>query len=119
MKYGNQKVISSRILFFKFKGQFIESFRGKEKLQIEYNESYWEQHYSLVRERIPRFLEPFAEKILNTGKYLNVVSDCGVTIEQRHEPLRYLVNPRQLEGAINKCYQYSAKRKTFSNYCKI
>ena len=52
---------------------------------------------------------PFAEKILNTGKYLNVVSDCGVEIEQREEPLRYLVNPRQLEGAINKCYEYSAK----------
>ena len=50
---------------------------GKEKLQNVYNDSYWEQHYSIVRERIPRFLEPFAEKILNTGKYLNVIRECN------------------------------------------
>ena len=84
---------------------------GKEKLQIEYHESYWEQHYSLVRERIPRFLEPFAEKILNTGKYLNVVSDCGVEIQQKQQPLCYIHNPRLLEAPINVCYEYSAKCK--------
>ena len=41
---------------------------GKEKLQNVYNDSYWEQHYSIVRERIPRFLEPFAEKV--SGIYI-------------------------------------------------
>ena len=55
----------------------IRKDHGKENLQIEYHESYWEQHASLVRERIPRFLEGFAEKILKTGKYLNVVAECG------------------------------------------
>ena len=55
----------------------IRKDHGKENLQIEYHENYWEQHASLVRERIPRFLEDFAEKILKTGKYLNVVAECG------------------------------------------
>ena len=55
----------------------IRKDHGKENLQIEYHESYWEQHASLVRERIPRFLEGYAEKILKTGKYLNVVAECG------------------------------------------
>ena len=60
---------------------------GKEKLQNVYNDSYWEQHYSIVRERIPRFLEPFAEKILNTGKYLNVIRECNQK-EQQGQVLR-------------------------------
>jgi hypothetical protein len=55
----------------------IRKDHGKENLQIEYHENYWEQHASLVRERIPRFLEDYAEKILKTGKYLNVVAECG------------------------------------------
>ena len=49
----------------------------KEKLQEEYNDSYWEKHYTICRERIPTFLERVADKILNTGKYLNVVRQCG------------------------------------------
>ena len=49
----------------------------KEKLQEEYNDSYWEKHYTICRERIPVFLEKVADKILNTGKYLNVVRQCG------------------------------------------
>ena len=55
---------------------------GKEKLQNLYNDSYWEQHYSIVRERIPRFLEPFAEKILNTGKCLNVITNVEFNFSQ-------------------------------------
>jgi gamma-tubulin complex component 2 len=50
---------------------------NKEKLQEEYNDAYWEGHYTICRERIPVFLEQVANKILNTGKYLNVVRLCG------------------------------------------
>ena len=49
----------------------------KEKLHEDYNDSYWEQHYTICRERIPVFLERVANKVLNTGKYLNVVRQCG------------------------------------------
>ena len=49
----------------------------KDKLQREYNDAYWEQHYTICRDRIPVFLELIADKILRTGKYLNVVSQCG------------------------------------------
>ena len=50
---------------------------SKEKLQKEYNDAYWEQRYTICRDRIPVFLELIADKILRTGKYLNVVSQCG------------------------------------------
>jgi len=90
---------------------------GKEKLQNVYNDSYWEQHYSIVRERIPRFLEPFAEKILNTGKYLNVIRECNQKENERQlrksdTHVEYVMGPncvRLFEGPIEACYQHAAK----------
>jgi len=41
--------------------------------------TYWEQHYTVCHDSIPLFLESIAGKILNTGKYLNVVRQCGMT----------------------------------------
>lgn len=38
---------------------------------------YWENHYSIIGTNLPSFLEGSARKILNTGKYLNVVQQCG------------------------------------------
>jgi gamma-tubulin complex component 2 len=87
---------------------------GKEKLQNVYNDSYWEQHYSIVRERIPRFLEPFAEKILNTGKYLNVIRECGISVQTPPgvNELKYNMGPncvRLFEAPIDHCYKFAAK----------
>jgi len=36
--------------------------------------------YTSCRDRIPIFLESYTEKILSTGKYLNVVSLCGESV---------------------------------------
>ena len=87
---------------------------GKEKLQNVYNDSYWEQHYSIVRERIPRFLEPFAEKILNTGKYLNVIRECAISVQTPSgiKQLEYNMGPncvRLFEAPIDHCYKFAAK----------
>jgi len=41
--------------------------------------TYWEQHYTICHNSVPLFLESVAGKILNTGKYLNVVRQCGMT----------------------------------------
>lgn len=38
---------------------------------------YWECRYTIQLDRIPRFLENDAEIILRTGKYLNVIRQCG------------------------------------------
>ena len=53
---------------------------NNEKLQEEYNDVYWEGDCTICRERIPVFLEQVANKILNTGKYLNVVRLCGKSV---------------------------------------
>ena len=61
-------------------GEFLVEERdkfSKDKLLDEYNDQYWESRYTLCRERIPVYMEEIADKILSTGKYLNVVHECG------------------------------------------
>ena len=43
-----------------------------------YSDDYWEKRYALRRERVPSFLLPLADQILRTGKYLNVIKQCGI-----------------------------------------
>ncbi|CAH9051446.1 unnamed protein product [Cuscuta europaea] len=48
----------------------------KESLTQDYDAKYWQQRYSLKGD-IPSFLANAAETILTTGKYLNVMRECG------------------------------------------
>ncbi|KAL1819847.1 hypothetical protein ACET3Z_014716 [Daucus carota] len=52
----------------------------KESLSQDYDAKYWRQRYSL-KDEIPSFLASAAETILTTGKYLNVMRECGHTIQ--------------------------------------
>uniref|UniRef100_F6S1D4 Gamma-tubulin complex component n=1 Tax=Ciona intestinalis TaxID=7719 RepID=F6S1D4_CIOIN len=73
-----------------YKGEIVDHYNeflveqhekfSKEKLLDEYNDQYWELRYTLCRDRIPIYLERMADKILNTGKYLNVVHECGRSV---------------------------------------
>ena len=63
----------------------------KENLWADYNDSYWEQRYTLRLEAIPPFLERWKDKILLAGKYLNVIKECGIELEDlkdRHFTLK-------------------------------
>ncbi|GMN43786.1 hypothetical protein TIFTF001_012984 [Ficus carica] len=48
----------------------------KESLTQDYDAKYWRQRYSL-KDGIPSFLANIAGTILTTGKYLNVMRECG------------------------------------------
>nr|GME21570.1 gamma-tubulin complex component 2 [Ipomoea batatas] len=52
----------------------------KESLTEDYDAKYWQQRYSLKGD-IPSFLASAAETILTTGKYLNVMRECGHSIQ--------------------------------------
>lgn len=52
----------------------------KESLTQDYDAKYWRQRYSL-KDEIPSFLANAAETILTTGKYLNVMRECGHNIQ--------------------------------------
>ncbi|KAJ3294997.1 hypothetical protein HK104_003108 [Borealophlyctis nickersoniae] len=60
----------------------VQERRGlsKEQLREDFNDIYWEQRYTLREDVIPSFLQPYKDKILLAGKYLNVVRECGVSI---------------------------------------
>lgn len=45
-----------------------------------YSDDYWEKRYILCLEKVPSFLVPLADKILRTGKYLNVIKQCGKSL---------------------------------------
>ena len=46
-------------------------------LPLEYSDDYWERRYTIKPDQIPAFLHSNADKILRTGKYLNVIQQCG------------------------------------------
>ncbi|XP_028651429.1 gamma-tubulin complex component 2 [Erpetoichthys calabaricus] len=82
----------------------------KEKIQEDYNDKYWDQRYTIVQLRIPAFLQKMADKILSTGKYLNVVRECGcdVTCPDAKEVL-YTLKERAYVEQIEKAYNYASK----------
>ncbi|XP_069044967.1 gamma-tubulin complex component 2 [Lepisosteus oculatus] len=82
----------------------------KEKIQEDYNDKYWDQRYTIVQLRIPSFLQKMADKILSTGKYLNVVRECGrdVTCPDAREVL-YTLKERAYVEQIEKAYNYASK----------
>jgi hypothetical protein len=48
----------------------------KEALSEDFNAQYWDNRYSLKMQHIPKIFHAHELKILNTGKYLNVIRDC-------------------------------------------
>ncbi|KAI9157404.1 hypothetical protein LWI28_021980 [Acer negundo] len=52
----------------------------KESLTRDYDAKYWRQRYSL-KDGIPSFLANIAGTILTTGKYLNVMRECGHNVQ--------------------------------------
>ena len=59
--------------------QFQVSF-VQESLSQDSTAKYWSQRYSL-KETIPGFLANIAATILTTGKYLNVMRECGHNVQ--------------------------------------
>ncbi|KAM4034181.1 gamma-tubulin complex component 2 isoform 2-T2 [Anomaloglossus baeobatrachus] len=82
----------------------------KEKIQEDYNDKYWDQRYTIVQQQIPSFLQKVADKILSTGKYLNVVRECGcdVTCPDAKEIIYTLKECAYVEQ-IEKAYSYASK----------
>lgn len=50
---------------------------SKDTLRQDFNDVYWEQRYTLKPSSVPIFLVSHQEKILQSGKYLNVLRECN------------------------------------------
>ncbi len=56
-------------------GEFLiqeDKTQNKDKIEKDFNDSYWQKRYTYNEEMIPVFLQKLAHKILHCGKYLNV-----------------------------------------------
>ncbi|KPJ17181.1 Gamma-tubulin complex component 2 [Papilio machaon] len=83
---------------------------NKEELPVDYSADYWEKRYSIQRERVPKFLEKYTDIILRTGKYLNVISQCGKSIAKTNtEDIKYSLREQNYSAIIQKAYAFASK----------
>lgn len=83
----------------------------KDRLHEEYNDAYWERRYTVLQENIPSFLEQVAEKVLCTGKYLNVIRECGKEVAYSEaRGACYTLQERQYVELIEKAYSFASKK---------
>ncbi|XP_032680668.1 gamma-tubulin complex component 2-like isoform X2 [Odontomachus brunneus] len=83
----------------------------REELPVDYSADYWEKRYTMRPERIPVFLSEHAQTILRTGKYFNVIRQCGKTVQWgKQEPLSYQHQGQKYIAAIDRAYSEAAKK---------
>ncbi|XP_022220415.2 gamma-tubulin complex component 2 homolog [Drosophila obscura] len=77
-----------------------------------YADDYWEKRYTVRPSRVPTFLTRYTDKILNTGKYLNVIRQCGkATLPIQQMNLEEQLAPTsggRIEKVINEAYHFAA-----------
>jgi len=49
----------------------------KENIELDMNDRYWDERFTLKDEMVPFFLEKQRLKVLHAGKYLFVIKECG------------------------------------------
>ncbi|CAB3373626.1 Hypothetical predicted protein [Cloeon dipterum] len=80
------------------------------ELSTENCDGYWEKRYTIRKDRVPLFIADFAEKILRTGKYLNVMQQCGKRIySPQKSRTEYTLHGGKCEEVIEEAYQFSSK----------
>ncbi|KAJ5077069.1 gamma-tubulin complex component 2 [Anaeramoeba ignava] len=110
----------------------------KENLKRDFNDAYWERRYTLRKDEIkpsrnyksrrsheererlrsspdsflssvPFFLALSTEKLLMTGKYLNVIKECGIEINYPYEEkFYYTPNEQEYIEMIDKAHSYAS-----------
>lgn len=85
----------------------IKDFPAKDKVQDDHN---WENRYVIVEQRLPTFLSKHCEKILKTGKYINVIRQIRKDIELPYcEELEYSPEDHHFNERIDIAYNFSSK----------
>ncbi|KAL8171878.1 hypothetical protein V2J09_023682 [Rumex salicifolius] len=82
----------------------------KESLTQDYDAKYWKQRYSL-KDSIPSFLAEVAGTILTTGKYLNVMRECGHNVQvqvSENSKLRSFGSNHHYLECIKGAYDFSS-----------
>lgn len=82
----------------------------REDLPVDYSDDYWEKCYMICRDRIPTFLEKISDVILRTGKYLNVIRQCGKNVKSpQAQELKYTLAESEYFEAIEQAYCFASQ----------
>nr|NP_001162798.1 Gamma-tubulin ring protein 84, isoform E [Drosophila melanogaster]ACZ95332.1 Gamma-tubulin ring protein 84, isoform E [Drosophila melanogaster] len=82
----------------------------RDELPEHYSDDYWERRYTLRDEQIPSFLAKYSDKILRTGKYLNVIRQCGKRVMPTQEMnLEFDPTSERHVSVINDAYYFAAR----------
>ncbi|KAL1459406.1 hypothetical protein WDU94_011390 [Cyamophila willieti] len=84
-------------------------------LDGKYSEDYWVQRYIIKNDyNVPSFLEGVKDKILRTGKYLNVIRQCKASVQlksakEKQKQMKYMESSDNcLIGMIDEAYQFAS-----------
>jgi gamma-tubulin complex component 2 len=66
--------------------------RNKENVRKDFNDTYWDERYTVRTEKVPTFLAQLSDRILTTGKYFNVIRECSRSIPKSTSSPRPLVH---------------------------
>ncbi|CAB4059092.1 TUBGCP2 [Lepeophtheirus salmonis] len=80
-------------------------------LPLEYSDDYWEKRYSLNVNYAPNFLHQHIDKILRTGKYLNVIQQCDRTTQwpEKIKTIEYRSSPEYYITPLESAYAFASK----------
>lgn len=71
--------IFSGVLEDPFNEFFVKEnrFYKKENVEKDLNDKYWDERFTFRADMVPIFLEKQKNRVLQAGKYLNVIRECG------------------------------------------
>uniref|UniRef100_A0A8D8BTZ4 Gamma-tubulin complex component n=1 Tax=Culex pipiens TaxID=7175 RepID=A0A8D8BTZ4_CULPI len=72
---------------------------------------YWERQYTIRADKVPCFLNKYADVILRTGKYLNVIRECGSSVDYQQQvtaTLRYTHSDQGYITTIDDAYNFAS-----------
>uniref|UniRef100_A0A1Q3G1T4 Gamma-tubulin complex component n=1 Tax=Culex tarsalis TaxID=7177 RepID=A0A1Q3G1T4_CULTA len=72
---------------------------------------YWERQYTIRADKVPCFLNKYADVILRTGKYLNVIRECGSSVDYQQQTtatLRYAHADQGYIATIEDAYNFAS-----------
>lgn len=83
----------------------------REVVPENYSADYWEQRYTIRQEQVPEFLEKYAEMILCTGKYLNVIRQCGkrITSPLVQTKIKFLTADENYLTVMESSYRFASQ----------
>jgi gamma-tubulin complex component 2 len=78
---------------------------NKDNIEKDFNDSYWQKRFTFREDMIPIYFQKQSIKILHTGKYLNVIRECGKDTQHPEMTQR-----KDFSELIEEAHEWSSKR---------